>query len=160
MLTCATHPSTNLYWCSSPTWKPFWWPSASPVWSSRQLQIYVEYWVCSSSLFCFHFNLSFAVPCSMPLPLSSLYDLKHTQPPQSPWSLILSWIQTSEDLRNCPCKSLQMTRWTRKRRKKRTRGKISGTLTCSAGRQKPQVYRGRQRCFTTTYWKGPFGSKI
>lgn len=58
MLTCATHPSINLYWCSSPTWKPFCWPSASPAWSSRQLLIYAEYWVCSSSPFGLHFYLS------------------------------------------------------------------------------------------------------
>lgn len=93
MLTCATRLSTNLYWCSSPTWKPFYWQSASPAWSSRQLQIYVEHWVCCASLFSLALLSLFAVWRGMPLTLSCLCDLnlKHTHPLPSPWSLILSF---------------------------------------------------------------------
>lgn len=109
--------------------------------------------------FCWHFNLSSAVGCGTSLTLSELAWSKKIDtpaPPQPPWSLILSCIQTSEDLRNCPCWSLQTTRPTRKRRKTSTRGRTSGTLTCSAGRQQLQVHRGRQKWLTIQNWNGPF----
>lgn len=89
--------------------------------------------------------------------ISLAWSKIHTPaPPQPRWSLIPSCIQTSEDLRNCPCWSLQMTRPTRKRRKTRMRGGTSGTLTCSAGRQQLQVHGGRQKWFTIPNWNGPF----
>lgn len=140
MLTCATLPSINLYWCSSPTWKPFYWPSASPAWSSRQLLIYAEYWVCSSSPFGLHFYLSL------------LCDLRSKMnPPTIPLISHPVLPKTSEDLKNCPCWSLQTMHRTKKRRKTRTHGKISGTLTCSAGRREPQVHRERQNFPLQTY---------
>lgn len=74
----------------------------------------------------------------------------HNLPDRSP-CLAFSPPKTSEDLRNCPCWSLQTMRRTRKRRKTRTRGKISGTLTCSAGRREPQVHRGRQNVPLQTF---------
>lgn len=56
--------------------------------------------------FCFHFNLSFAVPCSMPLPLSSLYDLKSKTHPASTISLISHPVVNS-DIRRSEELSLQ-----------------------------------------------------